>query len=101
MKTLPADVANEGLLVAVRSKVRLKRGGAIETLAALVALVRFFLGVNDLVAAEGAGQTKPLSADVADERSTLSVVGHFQVNRQRVFGFEHLPTLVASVHSLL
>lgn len=100
VKPFAADVADESFLVAVRPKVSLQRGAAIETLAAFVAFVWFFLGVNDLVPAQSAGQAKPLSAHVADKRSALSVIGHFQVNRQSVLGFENLATLIAPVDSL-
>lgn len=77
VKSFPADVADESLLVAVCSEMSLKRGRPVKTLSTFVAFMRFFLCVNDLVPTQGAGQAKPLPTNVADKRSTLSVIGHF------------------------
>ena len=79
----------------------LQRGGAVETLAAFVALVRFFLSVNDLVPAEGTGEAKTFSAYIADKWPALCMVGHFQVNGQCVFSFKDFSTLVTSMNSLV
>ena len=101
VESLAADVANKRFLVTVRSKMSLQRGGPVETFATLVALVRFFLRGNYLVPAQGAREAKPFPADVAYKRSTLSVVGHFEVNRQSVFGLKNFSALVAFVDSLV
>lgn len=101
VEAFTADVANKRFFVAVSSKMSLQRGGPVETLATLVAFMRLFLGVNYLVSAQGTGEAKPFSADVAHKWSTLSVVGHFEVNRQCVFGLKNLPALVAFMNSLV
>lgn len=101
VKALTADVTNESFLVAVRSKMSLQRRGAIKTLTTFLTLVWFFLSMYDLVATQRTGQAKPLSANVAYKRSALSVIRHFQVNRQSVFCFENFATLVTSVNGLI
>ena len=77
MKSFPANVADEGLLVAVCSEMSLKCGRAVKTLSTLIAFMRFFLCVNDLVPAQGAGQTETFSANVANKWPTLSMIWHF------------------------
>ena len=101
VKALTADVTNESFLVTMSSKMSLQRRGAIKALTTFLALMRFFLGMYDLVATQRTGQAKPLSANVAYKRSALSVIRHFQVNRQSVFRFENFATLVASVNGLI
>jgi len=101
VKSLAADVANKRLLVTVGSKMSLKGGGPVETFATLVALMRLFLRVNYLVPAQGTREAKPFPAHITYKRSTLSVVGHFEVNRQGVFGLKNFSALVAFVDSLV
>ena len=101
VKSFAADVANKRLLVTVGSKVSLQCGGPVETFSTLVAFMRLFLRVNYLVPTQGAREAKPFPADVAYKRSTLSVVGHFEMNRQSVFGLKNFSALVAFVDSLV
>lgn len=101
VKSLATDVANKRLLVTVGSKMSLQCGGPVETFAALIAFMRLFLRVNYLVPAQGTREAKPFSTDVAYKRSTLSVVGHFEMNRQSVFGLKNFSALVAFVDSLV
>ena len=101
MKSLAADVANKRLLVAVGSKMSLQRGGPVETFATFVAFMRLFLRVNYLVPTQGTREAKSFPADVTYKRSTLSVVGHFKVNRQSIFGLKNFSALIAFVDSLV
>jgi len=63
--------------------------------------MRLFFRVNYLVPAQGTREAKPFPADVTYKRSTLSVVGHFEVNRQGIFGLKNFSALVTFVNSLV
>lgn len=46
MKSFPAELAHKRLVSRVDARVRVERGAAVERFAALVTLVRFFLGIK-------------------------------------------------------
>ena len=53
VKALAADVADEGLLVTMRSQMRFEGGRPVKAFPTFVTFMRFFLGVDDLMPAEG------------------------------------------------
>ena len=58
-----------------------------------------FVGVDDLMSAQGASLPEPLAANLADERPGPGVHGH--VSRQVVVSVEHFPAVQTSKSFLL
>ena len=77
VKAFPATIADKFLLDVVRSQVGLKRRRTIECFLANVALIRFFLGMNNFVPAQCGRQTKALSTSIAHKRPCKGMIWHF------------------------
>lgn len=93
VKAFAAELTHEGLVSRVDPRVRVERGAAVKGLSALVALVRLFLSVDDLVAAQRARLTEAFPANFTDEGARAGV--HRHVARQVVVRVKHLAAHLA------
>lgn len=70
---------------------------AIESLTADLALERSMIGVDDLMATQSTGESKPFATNRADKWPFLSVLGHLHVFRKSVPSFENFSAMTAFV----
>lgn len=93
VKAFPTVLTDKGFVPIVDPDMSVQSGAPIKRFSTGLTLVRFLGGVDDFMATEGGGLSKPFAANFANEGPCSGVNGH--VSGQVVMSIEHFPTFQA------